>query len=252
MVLYYTGTGNSLHIAQRISHALGDTLLNMNERIKAQDFSPLEPCEKLIIVTPTYGWRIPRLVEKWIDETEFYGDELSAWFIMSCGSEIGNAAKYNARLCERKGFAYMGTEQVIMPENYVAMFAVPERDEAIKIVATRTGQIADAAERIANGEPFTAEPVKLIDRIYSNIVNPLFYKCFVKDSKFYVKDSCISCGKCARECPTHSISIENGRPVWGGHCTHCMACICDCPAAAIEYGKASIGKPRYHCPVEAE
>ena len=139
-----------------------------------------------------------------------------------------------------------------MPENYVAMFAVPERDEAIKIVAARTGQLMDAAERIANGEPFTAEPVKLIDRIYSDIVNPLFYKCFVKDSKFYVKDSCISCGKCARECPTHSISIENGRPVWGGHCTHCMACICDCPAAAIEYGKASIGKPRYHCPVEAE
>ena len=105
---------------------------------------------------------------------------------------------------------------------------------------------------ITNGEPFAVKPVKLIDRIYSDIANPVFYKCFVKDSKFYVKDSCISCGKCARECPTHSIRLENGRPVWGGHCTHCMACICDCPAAAIEYGKASLGKPRYHCPVEAE
>ena len=251
MILYFSGTGNSEYIARRIAKATGDEILSLNERIRNGNAAAVRT-ERLVFVTPTYGWRIPRLVEKWIDETEFYGDELSAWFIMSCGSEIGNAAKYNARLCERKGFAYMGTEQVIMPENYVAMFAVPERDEAIKIVAARTGQIADAAERIANGEPFTAEPVKLIDRIYSDIVNPLFYKCFVKDSKFYVKDSCISCGKCARECPTHSISIENGRPVWGGHCTHCMACICDCPAAAIEYGKASIGKPRYHCPVQAE
>ncbi len=25
-----------------------------------------------------------------------------------------------------------------------------------------------------------------------------------------------------------------------------MACICYCPAEAIEYGKKSIGKPRYH------
>ena len=97
-------------------------------------------------------------------------------------------------------------------------FAVPERDEAIKhrCRAHRTAH-GQRRQRIANGEPFTAEksPVKLIDRVYSDIVNPLFYKCFVKDSKFYVKDSCISCGKCARECPTHSISIENGRPVWG-------------------------------------
>nr|WP_264291386.1 MULTISPECIES: hypothetical protein [unclassified Dorea] len=29
-------------------------------------------------------------------------------------------------------------------------------------------------------------------------------------------------------------------------CTHCMACICYCPAEAIEYGKKSVGKPRYH------
>ena len=33
--------------------------------------------------------------------------------------------------------------------------------------------------------------------------------------------------------------------VWGSDCTHCMACICDCPAEAIEYGKKSVGKPRY-------
>lgn len=25
-------------------------------------------------------------------------------------------------------------------------------------------------------------------------------------------------------------------------------CICGCPTAAIEYGKASKGKPRYQCP----
>ena len=164
MILYFSGTGNSEYIARRIAKATGDEILSLNERIRNGNAAAVRT-ERLVFVTPTYGWRIPRLVEKWIDETEFYGDELSAWFIMSCGSEIGNAAKYNARLCERKGFAYMGTEQVIMPENYVAMFAVPERDEAIKIVAARTGQIADAAERIANGEPFTAEPVKLIDRI---------------------------------------------------------------------------------------
>ena len=43
----------------------------------------------------------------------------------------------------------------------------------------------------------------------------------------------------------NNIRLENGKPVWGKECTHCMACICYCPAEAIEYGKKSFGKPRY-------
>ena len=57
---------------------------------------------------------------------------------------------------------------------------------------------------------------------------------------------CIGCGRCVELCPLNNIHLENGKPVWGKDCTHCMACICYCPAEAIEYGKKSLGKPRYH------
>ena len=49
-------------------------------------------------------------------------------------------------------------------------------------------------------------------------------------------DACIGCGKCVELCPLNNIRLENGKPVWGKHCTHCMACICYCPKEAIEYG----------------
>ena len=42
------------------------------------------------------------------------------------------------------------------------------------------------------------------------------------------------------------IRLIDKKPVWGEKCTHCMACICYCPAEAIEYGIKSLGKPRYH------
>lgn len=80
----------------------------------------------------------------------------------------------------------------------------------------------------------------------SGAVNPIFYKEIVKADAFTVSDACIGCGKCAQRCPLNNIRLNKDKPVWGSNCTHCMACICYCPKEAIEYGKRSVGKPRYH------
>lgn len=55
MILYFSGTGNSKYVAQRIADALDDTLFNMNDRIKARDSSPIETGERIVFVTPTYA-----------------------------------------------------------------------------------------------------------------------------------------------------------------------------------------------------
>ena len=134
MILYFSGTGNSKYVAKRIADALGDALVNLNDRIKASDTSPVETGERVIIVTPTYAWRIPRIVRDWLLKTELRGARL-AWFVMTCGSEIGNAGRYNRELCVEKAISCMGTAQIVMPENYIAMFAAPQADAAREIVA---------------------------------------------------------------------------------------------------------------------
>lgn len=245
MILSYSGTGNSRYVAKRIAAALGDELVSMNDRIKAGDTSPVEGNERLIIVTPTYAWRIPRIVRDWLTKTEFPGAK-QAWFIMTCGSEIGNAAQYNRALCREKQLSYMGTAQIIMPENYIAMFDAPQADEARQIVARAEPDIDRAAAAIAANQAFPPARDNLYDRFMSGPVNPIFYSFCVKAKAFTASAACIGCGKCAALCPTNNIAIQDGKPVWGGDCTHCMACICYCPAEAIEYGKKSLGKPRYH------
>ena len=245
MVLYFTGTGNSRYIAQHIAEAIDDELLSMNDRIKAGDYSPVETDERLVIVTPTYAWRIPRIVRDHLAETDF-SCGAQAWFVMTCGSEIGNAAGYNQALCREKQLTYMGTAQIIMPENYIAMFDAPQADEARRIVARAEPDIDRALSAIAANQAFPPPRDNLYDRFMSGPVNPIFYSFCVKAKAFTASDACIGCGKCAALCPTNNITIQNGKPVWGGDCTHCMACICRCPAEAIEYGKKSLGKPRYH------
>lgn len=244
MIFCFSGTGNSRYIAGRISEALKQPVDDLNARIKAGNEVPVETGRDVIVVMPTYAWRIPRIVDAWLSRVKLIGAE-RIWFVMDCGGEIGAAAKYNRRLSLRKGLCDMGTAQIVMPENYIAMFGVPQAEEARKIVERAEPSIRQAILRLRAGEPFAAPRARLVDSLLSGPVNPIFYRFFVKADAFTAGGGCIGCGRCAEVCPLNNIRLQDGRPVWGSRCTHCMACICHCPTEAIEYGKKSAGKPRY-------
>ena len=93
MVLYFTGTGNSRYLARRIAEELDMPLYDLNTCIKAGDTAPVQTGQDVVLVTPTYAWRIPRVVSQWLGNIELTGAE-RIWFVMDCGSEIGNAAVY--------------------------------------------------------------------------------------------------------------------------------------------------------------
>ena len=245
MVLYFTGTGNSRYLARRIAEGLEMPLYDLNACIKAGDTAPVQTGRDVVLVTPTYAWRIPRVVSEWLGKTALTGAE-RIWFVMDCGSEIGNAAKYNQELAAQKALAYMGTAQIVMPENYIALFSAPDKQEAKAIVENAKPAIRSIIDCIRNGMEFPAPRNNLYDRFMSSAINPIFYKEIVKADAFTVSDACIGCGKCVQLCPLNNICLDKDKPVWGSNCTHCMACICYCPKEAIEYGKRSVGKPRYH------
>lgn len=140
----------------------------------------------------------------------------------------------------------MGTAQLVMPENYIALFNAPQPEQAREIVAKAEPELDRAIDAIRSGRPFDPPRNNLYDRLMSGPVNPAFYSCFVSDRAFRVGEACTGCGSCARRCPVNNILLYDGKPVWCGSCTHCMACICYCPTEAIEYGRKSRGKPRYH------
>lgn len=128
MILCYSGTGNSRYIAQRIADELQDNIIDLNEKIKTNNYSSIETGGDVILVVPTYAWRIPKIVSNWLYKTKFIGAK-RIWFVMNCGSEIGNATKYNLMLANDKHLDYMGTKQILMPENYIAMFNAPQLEE---------------------------------------------------------------------------------------------------------------------------
>ena len=249
MILYFSGTGNSAHVAKKLEAQLGDTALNLAYYIKNDIHKPMHSDKPWVIVVPTYAWQMPHIVTDWILQTELTGSR-DVYFVMTCGDDIGNASKYNADLCQKKQWTYKGTAKIVMPENYIALFDAPDEETSKRIVRAASRVIKKTGDYILQGGYLPAKEPGLKDKILSGPVNAGFNRFYVKANKFYAKDICTGCGLCEQLCPVNNVKLKDGKPAWGGFCTHCMACICGCPMEAIEYGKTSVGKIRYKCPEE--
>ena len=245
MIFYYTGTGNSRYAALLLADLLDDTAVDAAPYLKSGLAASLSSQRPWVFVCPTYAWQMPHVFAALLRRSSFVGNR-SAYFVLTCGSDIGAAGRALERLSDEIALEYRGVLPLVMPENYVAMFPVPQEEQAAPIVEAAHAPLAEAARQIAAEQPFQTRRLTLLDRLKSGIVNRCFYRFCVTARPFHTTAACNGCGRCAKMCVTNCITLQQGRPHWGKGCTHCMACICYCPTEAIEYGKKSVGKPRYH------
>jgi flavodoxin len=245
MILYFSGTGNSRYAAQIIRSIIGDEIVSMNDLIKNGTSKPLTSEKPFVFVCPTYAWRIPRVVTKFIQENEFAGSK-KAYFILSYGEGIGNAIRYIKKLCTEKGFEFRGLASVVMPGNYIALYKTPDNALAEKIIQRATPEIHAWAREINDGRILNDSKSGLRGAFQSGIINQIFYLFIVNAKGFYSTGACTHCGECVRLCSLNNVTLVDGTPRWGRVCTHCMACICGCPNEAIEYKRNSQGQPRYY------
>ena len=102
MVLYFSGTGNSRYAAKLIAKTIDDDFVSINDYIKKGEPPELLSDKPYVFVCPAYAWRLPRVVERFIKDAVFNGSR-KAYFVMTCGSETGNAAFYAEKLCRETG-----------------------------------------------------------------------------------------------------------------------------------------------------
>lgn len=125
MIVYFIGTGNSRYCAQILAHALGDETVDAFRFIRDGIAAELISEKLWVFVAPTYGWQFPHIFADFIRNGSFTGHR-GAYFVMTCGGDIGNAGAKIAPLCAEKNLNYKGVLQVVMPENYIALFNAPE------------------------------------------------------------------------------------------------------------------------------
>lgn len=251
MILYFSGTGNSRWAATLLARRLGDEIVDAGTWIKEKKPGRFHTDRPWVFVAPTYGWQLPHIFRDFLLQAELTGSR-AAYFVMTCGSEIGNSEKGLRALCPQMGLDYRGVLELVMPENYIALFSAPTEPEARAILAKARPVLDRAANWIQEGRPFPGKPVSALDRLKSALANRVFYRFIIQAKPFFATEDCTGCGHCEQVCPLNNIHLAEQRPQWGDACTHCMACICGCPAEAIEYGSRSRGKARYQCPEKLE
>ena len=243
MVLYFSGTGNSRYVAKKIAESSGDELVSIGQKLKGGDFGKIRSEKPLVFVGPVYAGRLPRVMEDYIRKVKFTGTQ-RAYFVVTCAQTPWVTVQYVEKLCAEKGFSLLGFNSIVMPQGYIAGGGTQPKDVNDKILKAAEPKIISIAETIRDKQMLPKEqPGKAM---MSKVLNPIMYSMMISAKGFRVTDKCTGCGECAQRCPQNNIKLANGKPVWGNQCTHCMACIAGCPNEAIEYGKKTVGKPRYY------
>lgn len=247
MIVYFSGTGNSRFVAKRIAELTQDELCDASVYTREGKGADFTRPGCYVFVSPVYVSAPPRVFQDFIRRSRF-PNNVRAYFIMTCAGGMGGSPEYCRRLASEKGFAYLGTVQVCMPQNYLAFFKTHSPEENREKVREALPVIEGIADYILNGRELPDPGMKAWEYLSTEMIIGMYYKDFMRDKAFRATDACIGCGRCAAVCPLGNVRLEDGHPVWGGSCTHCMACINLCPKNAIEYGKLSVGKPRYKGP----
>lgn len=247
-ILYFTATGNSLHIAK----SLGGELLSIPQMDKEgiYEFSD----DKIGLVFPLHAWGVPSYVAEFLKKVTFHCNYLFA--VTTYGIYSGAVAKHLTDIGNEAGFSFDYINRIKMVDNYLPTFDMKKEikkepkkkiEEQLAVVkadieASKKWLLKESLLNKASfnymakrgNRPFNEKRLKV--HVYAEGI----------ENYLYVEDSCTQCGICTRVCPVDNIVIDqvNGKIALSDKCFMCFACIHHCPSNAIHI-KGEVNANRY-------
>lgn len=231
-IFYFSGSGNSLHIA----HALNAAAPGRIRAIGALDLSRnVTPDAEMVgLVFPIHFMDRPDIVAAFLDRLETKPGAY-VYCIASCGAMAGNTLANTARQLERRGISLCAQFLIHLPDNSIA-FPTPD-DQIAPMLDAGEKAIAAAAAAVSRRERLPAIRRSIFTAGLTALMKPLIIR-LCGFGRFELEDAkCTECGICEKVCPVQNISRPQGKPVFGARCARCLACLHWCPAQAITMPK---------------
>ena len=117
MILYFSGTGNSLAVARQLAERLNERLMPLIEAVK-QDLTN----EKRIgLVFPTYDFNLPPAMRNMVAQLNI-NPQSYVFTVVTCGSMAGNCIWVLRRILREKGIQLAYSHKVSVPDNSALAF----------------------------------------------------------------------------------------------------------------------------------
>ena len=246
MIFYFSASGNSQHVAERIAGALNEKLISIGVAMTDGHFEYDASNDQYIgFVVPTFAETLPGIVADFIAKLNISGHEGKYIFgAFTCGAGTGMECAALRVALEKKGYGFNGGFDIVMPDNYIVWSNVPSENMLKRKLAAADQVIDKIIQTIKsgkNGYIDTSTP-HMLSFPYEDVDSEK------KIGKLYADDKCTGCGECVKMCPTNIIYLKDGHAQFKGKCSVCFTCLHRCPAHAVQYGSATIPKGRYQYP----
>lgn len=241
MVLYFTGTGNSLYVAKQLDEvrvSIPQAIHNRNTEFVADTIG---------IVCPIYGHEMPELVKSFLKNAKFHTNYF--YLVLTYGMLHGGAAELAEQYLEECGLKADYINTIIMVDNYLMAFDMKEQLalEPKKKIDEHIAKIKADIEARCHWRQKATLRDKMIHQGYLKMRKAHPIEC--EGGIFNVQSDCIGCGICTRVCPTGRILLVNQHAEYHdmSKCQMCLACVHHCPQNAIRL-KIAEKNPmaRYH------
>lgn len=251
MIFYFTGTGNSLHVAKQIARYQGERLISISQAMRQQQWKySLALQEKIGFIFPVYAWSPPRIVIDFIEKLRFECFLNPYIFaICTCGENAGDTMNILRAALRKKFWRLDSTAVIVMPNNYILSYDVdslPLQREKLDRAERTIQEINQTVLRKEKG--ILCQVPEKFPVLKTRAIGLACQKFLCNAKHFWVQDTCISCRLCQEICPVNNIDFPKGNPIWEDHCAQCLACINVCPVQAIQYKRATLQKGRYYHP----
>ena len=251
MIFFFSATGNSKYVAERIAAAIDDHLISLRDAVRTRTYKYDVSNETRIgFVVPTYFFGLPSILQFFLNKLELTGYQNQfVYLVLTCGSATGDAAGQMAKALAEKEITLSAQFAVPMVDNYIPMYKIVEKEEIEKKLDAAEEYIDEArrAIRACSSGNYNrsrgAAPAAMTAVAYPMYASRRSTKPFV------VTDACIGCGLCQEICACGAIELIEGKPTWKkSRCVQCLACIHRCPSQAIHWKKPAENQGRYYNP----